>query len=177
LTRGRDPGTLSNMSTTTAHVYSVRLPDGRNFGPVDGPTLIQWARDGRIAWDTRIVSSSGKEAAACDIPDLRPLLAPPPVARGSVAVSPGDEAIATIIPYRNRAALIGYYLSIAGLLPLLGVPFAPTALVLGIKGFGRWKRDRAVKGVVHAWIAIILGLIGCVINGLILFALVMAASR
>jgi len=161
------------MSTATTHVYSVRLPDGRTFGPVPGNLLVQWAREGRIAHDTRIISSSGKEAPAAAIPELQPYVgahvAPP-------HPSAGDETLATIIPYRNRPALIGYYLSIAGLLPILGAPCAPIALILGIKGYSLSRRDRSTKGGVHAWVAIILGLIGTLINILLITALVFAVT-
>lgn len=44
-----------------------------------------------------------------------------------------------------------------GLFPCIGILFSLPAFVLGIMGLKARKRNPAVKGSVHAWIAIILG--------------------
>jgi hypothetical protein len=97
----------------------------------------------------------------------------------------GDETVATIIPYRNKSALIGYYLGIFSLLaciPLLGmvgVGMGVAAVVLGIKGLGAVKQNPQAKGTAHAWIAIVcgalFGLVGLAIQ--VLFIVGMIASQ
>ena len=83
--------------------------------------------------------------------------------------SGADEAVATVIPFRNGLALAAYYTSIFGLIPcvfgggLLGiVPF-----VLGILGFMKVRNNPEAHGTAHAMIGIILGgvemLAGCAV--------------
>jgi hypothetical protein len=67
-----------------------------------------------------------------------------------------------MIPYKNMPALIGYYLAVFSIIlgPLLGIP----ALVLGIIGLVKRSKDPRVRGLAHAWVAILLGSvtsIGC----------------
>lgn len=45
-----------------------------------------------------------------------------------------DDAVTTIIPYKNVPALISYYLGILALLPLIGLLPGIAALILGILG-------------------------------------------
>ena len=52
-------------------------------------------------------------------------------------------------------ALVGYYVSILGMLPCF--PLGIAAFILGIMGLQKAKCNPEVKGKVHAWIAIILG--------------------
>ena len=92
----------------------------------------------------------------------------------------GDEIIATVIPYRNKPALISYYLglfSLAALIPVLGVigvGMAIAAFVLGIKG-RRLAKDRPeAKGTAHAWVGILGGALWGVL-GLLMQAMVIAA--
>lgn len=68
----------------------------------------------------------------------------------------GDET-GGIIPYKNTAALIAYYLGVFSLIPCLGIPLGITAFVLGIVGIRNYSENPRVSGVVHAWIGIILG--------------------
>lgn len=87
-------------------------------------------------------------------------------ADGASSAVPGSEPLAVIIPYKNPPALIGYYIGIVSWIPLVGLIAGPTAIVLGIIGLKRRKRQPQVRGMAHAWIAIIMGLIstGCVIS-------------
>ena len=66
-----------------------------------------------------------------------------------------------MIPYKNKQALIGYYMSCAGLLimciPIVGFIYGAVVIALGIKGLKNAKENPAVKGKVHCWIAIIGG--------------------
>ena len=67
--------------------------------------------------------------------------------------STGDEAIATVIPYRNKEALISYYLGLFSLIawvPLLGVVgigMAIAALILGVTLAGPIDRRRVQIGL------------------------------
>lgn len=62
-----------------------------------------------------------------------------------------------VIPYKNPQALLSYYFGIFGLIPLLGIPFALAAIILGILGLKRSRLTPAVRGQVHAWIGMVLG--------------------
>ena len=70
-----------------------------------------------------------------------------------------------VIPYKNPQALIGYYLGFGSLLPLIGLPFTIPAIVLGIMGLAKYKKNPVIKGQVHAWIGIIFGFIGLLGSG------------
>lgn len=82
--------------------------------------------------------------------------AAPRTTPGVIPVQTGD-ATGGLIPYKNPCALIGYYLSIAALLPMVGAVFGIIAFCLGIAGLRARARHPQIKGAAHAWIAIILG--------------------
>ena len=71
----------------------------------------------------------------------------------------GDDGIATLIPYRNGAALAAYYCGIFGLIPILGFLLGPIAFILGIVGFMKARKSPQAHGTGHAIIGIVLGLI------------------
>jgi hypothetical protein len=87
-------------------------------------------------------------------------------------ISPSQEVLATVIPYRNPPALTSYYLglfSIIGFVPiigLIGTMMGIAAFILGIKGLKRAKSSPGAKGKVHAWIGILCGGAGAVLTGL-----------
>jgi len=89
-----------------------------------------------------------------------PPLAPPP--------KQGD-ATGGIIPYKNPHALTAYYLGICGLCPVIGVLLAIPAVILGISGLKKHKKDPIIKGSIHAWIGIILGGISIGCHALVIF--------
>ena len=62
-----------------------------------------------------------------------------------------------MIPYKNPQALTAYYLAVASLIPCIGILTGIPALVLGIKGLKRAKREPWIRGKAHAWIGIIVG--------------------
>ncbi len=70
-----------------------------------------------------------------------------------------------LIPYRNRPALVGYYLGIFSLLalvPLLGILFLVLALGgiwYGYRGLVAARRDQQVSGEIHAWIGLGTGML------------------
>lgn len=78
-----------------------------------------------------------------------------------IAKNAGD-ATGGVIPYKNGPALAAYYTGIASLIPVLGMLLGPIALVLGIMGLRKRKRQPEVKGSVHAWIGIVVGA-GCLL--------------
>lgn len=83
----------------------------------------------------------------------------------SVAGQSADQA-SWVIPYKNPAALIAYYLGLFSFIPLIGLLLAIPAVVLGIMGLRARKRNPEVKGSIHAWIGIAVGGLFAVIWGL-----------
>lgn len=75
------------------------------------------------------------------------------------------DATGGLIPYKNVPALVGYYLGIFSLFPCVPV-LSIAALVLGIMGLMKVKREPVVKGTVHAWIAVVLGGVSLLYNTL-----------
>lgn len=73
--------------------------------------------------------------------------------------TPHNEWVSTIIPYKNVPALVGYYLGIFAILPLVGILLGIPAFFLGLRGLKQAKEHPESKGVVHAWIGIITGFI------------------
>ena len=65
--------------------------------------------------------------------------------------------VATVIPYKNLPALIGYYCGVFGIiLPCV----SPIAIILGIIGVVKSVLNPQSKGLVHALVAVILGVLG-----------------
>jgi hypothetical protein len=74
---------------------------------------------------------------------------------------PGQgDATGGVIPYKNPYALIAYYSGIGGLLCCITpVPLGLVPVVLGIIGLQKRAQNPHIKGSVHAWIGIVLGVI------------------
>ena len=72
--------------------------------------------------------------------------------------SQGD-ATGGVIPYKNRKALIAYYLGVFSAIPILEVscPMGSIAFVLGILGLRDRKRNPVIKGSLHALVGILGG--------------------
>lgn len=79
---------------------------------------------------------------------------PPPPPPPQAYTQP--DATGGIIPYKNPKALIAYYLGICALLPFFGFFIAILSISFGVSGIKHYKRYPLTKGVVHAWIGIIL---------------------
>ena len=109
----------------------------------------------------------------CAAPLVNPYQSPHAEIVQAVAVG-GDEGVATVIPYRNASALIAYYLGLFSCFPVIGFPLAIVALVLGIRGLRAVRANPSVHGTAHAWIGIICGSIGFLINFLIISVIVLA---
>ena len=75
-----------------------------------------------------------------------------------------------IIPTGNPSALIGYYLGVASLIPLVGILTGLPAIILGGVGSSKAKANSSAGGMGHAITAIVLGLIGLLVQvGIFLF--------
>ncbi|VAX41827.1 hypothetical protein MNBD_PLANCTO03-986, partial [hydrothermal vent metagenome] len=101
----------------------------------------------------------GAESPAIAHETLRPILQAPPTRPGPIDSPPlpADTGITSLIPYNNPPALIGYYISVASLIPILAMLLGPAAVVLGVVGLNKRKADPRCKGMAHAIVAIILG--------------------
>jgi hypothetical protein len=152
------------MTTGPVEQFHVRLSNGQAFGPASMELIEQWAREGRIPVDALLAPLNGSAVrSVLAEPRLRSALQPsvammatPPTAPGPVK---GDDAsgAGVMIPYKNPPALIGYYMAVASLIPVLGALLGPVAVGLGIAGLRKRLKNPEVHGIAHAWIAIILG--------------------
>ncbi len=159
-----------------SRTYKVRLTNGTEYGPSGMDVLVQWARQGRIPSDAVLIpSDGGPTRAVVDEPALAAIVQAPPTLSTGVAPAADDAPMSGIIPYRNPAALIGYYLAVFSLIPILGILLGIPAFVLGIVGLRKRLKNPRLKGLAHAWIAIIggalttliwLGLLGTAIVGM-----------
>ena len=151
--------------------YKVRVAGGQEYGPADMAQLERWAQEGRIPPDAMLVPDDSREPyPAADEPRLRVHVLAPPT-RSTGVVDPTEQEGPALIPYKNPAALVGYYLSICSCIPFVGLVLGPIAIFLGIRGLIQVSRHPQRKGTVHAGIAIALGLIGTAIGVLSLVAI------
>jgi len=157
--------------------YTVELLDGRTFGPADDATLREWATQGRIPPVATVRTEGGATCRAIDCEPIRDIMsrvatAPP---MGAGALGTPDSGASVIIPYKNTSALVGYYVSIAALIPIVGLVAGPVAVVLGVKGLKAVKADPRVHGTAHAWVAIVLGGLASLLYWGIVLIMVIAA--
>ena len=157
-------------------MFHVHPPAGGSFGPATMEVIAQWAREGRVPREARIVGADGSSVPAGEHPRLMSIVNAPPTVSGQLSrpVEQDEGGVSVIIPYKNGAALTGYYVSIAALIPIVGIVLGPVAIVLGVLGIRARNRNPAVHGLAHAWVAIVLGslvLLGhiAVIGGLAMF--------
>lgn len=130
----------------------VRLPDGREYGPVEIGVVNQWIASGRVPSGSVLIDAqTGAEQHL-----------------GTITAET-SAPLSGLIPYKNTPALIGYYLGVFSLIPCIGLILGPAALVLGILGLRRVGRTPEAKGVVHAWVAIVLGALTSAANVWALF--------
>ncbi|MHC4970687.1 MAG: hypothetical protein ACYTF4_19010 [Planctomycetota bacterium] len=161
--------------------YMVRLPDGSEYGPGGLELIVQWAQQGRVPTDAQLVSTDGSEPPqpVMNVPRLANVLqAPPTVSTGVKRPEPPDGPMSGVIPYRNPAALFGYYLAVFSLIPVLGLLLGPAAVICGIFGFRAGLKTPSAKGKVHAWVAIIPGGLTTIGNwGFMILGFVAANAR
>lgn len=144
--------------------YKVRVAGGQEYGPADMAQLERRAQEGRIPSDAMLVPEDAREPyPAVDEPRLRVHILAPPT-RSTGVVDPCAQEGPALIPYKNPAALVGYYLSIFSCIPFIGLILGPIAIILGIRGLMQVSRHPLRKGTVHAWIAILFGLLGTAIG-------------
>ena len=62
-----------------------------------------------------------------------------------------------LLPIKNKHSLIGYYVSLAGFIPLIGLPASISAFVLGILALRYEKKTHVPGAKAHAIIAVVLG--------------------
>ncbi len=84
-----------------------------------------------------------------------------------------SDATGGVIPYKNLQALIGYYLGVFALIPVLGLLLGPAAIVLGILGFRAYLKEPRKRGQIHAWVAMFLGAL-VLIGHLTFFVLILS---
>ncbi|MCI0683701.1 MAG: DUF4190 domain-containing protein [Gemmataceae bacterium] len=75
-----------------------------------------------------------------------------------------DDAVATIIPYRNGMALAAYYVGVFSLIPCIALILGPLGIIFGIIGLRRVNANPEVKGTGHAIAGIVLGSITSLAN-------------
>ena len=141
--------------------YIVVGPDGKESGPVELETLVQWAQSGALPvhapvrdLTTRASTTAGR------MPELASLYQATDFSKApGPAVQTGSKGSA-MIPTGNPKALASYYFGVATLIPCLGLFTAPVALVLGIRGLKAYNENPAAFGKGHAITGIVLATIG-----------------
>ena len=104
---------------------------------------------------------------------------PPPVA-GSWAEPPRDQkptssgAFGSLIPTSNPKALTSYYLGLFSIFPLIGLALGAAAIYLGSNGLRAVKEDPRLPGKTHAGVGIGCGIVGLLVN-LLIVGLILAA--
>lgn len=129
----------------------ITLASGQRYAAADWDQASAWAREGRIPPDA-IIAEAGKEPIHAR---RHPVLAGLVINRN--LPPPDDGPVSSVIPYRNMPALMGYYTSIAALIPIVGFIAGPLAMGLGITGFKKARSEPRAKGTAHAIVAITLG--------------------
>ena len=152
---------MTNIESTD--MYSVRTTGDEKFGPVDMKQLRIWVNERRIGPNDLILFHDGSPPANAG--NWEPL-------QECFNGVKGDDVIATLIPYKNKCSLIGYYLGIFSIFPVLGLPLAIAALILGVKGLQYRNQNPQAHGKAHSIVAIIGGAIGLLINLFIWLGLV-----
>ena len=139
------------MSTT----YRIIGADGREYNALTVDKLRQWIGEGRLNRQTSVKSEGDTTWKQLDsLPELADAFTPPPLAPASPAPAGG---LNVVIPYRNPAALVAYYLAVFSIIPGIGIVLGITAFVLGIVGLRFRRRNPTAGGAVHSWIGIVAG--------------------
>jgi len=157
-------------------VYTIIGGDGKEYGPMDSDDVLQWIREGRVNSQTmlkregetnwRPVPTYTEFASAMEGTSLSQDDSPP---RLPEAQPISDDGLTSIIPYNNKEALWGYYMSILGLLimciPIVGLIYGIVVLRFGLAGLKNAQAKPEIKGKFHCWIAIIGGFVELVVGG------------
>jgi hypothetical protein len=172
---------------------------GQRFGPVTEAEMLQLISNGTVTMDTLVWREGMSEwKIAREVAELRDLTAMAPAAGelGTRAAADGStppragftpptrpdgivipeggaelgDRTGGVIPYKNPLALTSYYIGIFSLLPCIGVLLTIPAIICGILGLRAYKKQPAIRGVVHAWIGI--GLAALSLLGHVAFAVI-----
>lgn len=159
------PPSLGGMAAVSGVPWYYGVGQQR-VGPVESGSFMALIAAAQVRPET-LVWRPGMPGwvAAQQIPELAGALAgaaaaraaSPPVQPGYVGVPAQGDATGGLIPYKNGAALASYYVSIASLIPGIGLILAPAAIWLGVSGLRAAKANPMVKGKAHAWVGITLG--------------------
>ena len=77
----------------------------------------------------------------------------------TIRVNDTADVFETLVPTKNKLALIGYYLAVASVIPLFGLGLGPIAIWHGFRGLGAIKENPELPGKAHSIVAITLGII------------------
>jgi hypothetical protein len=84
------------------------------------------------------------------------------------------DATGGLIPYKNKHALIAYYLGIFSFF----IPFSGIAsIILGVKGLQARKRNPVIKGSAHAIVGIVAGVCTIIFHGCAVGAVVIGVMN
>jgi len=72
-------------------------------------------------------------------------------------VEGSSDIFETLVPTKNKLALMGYYLAVASVIPLFGLGLGPIAIWHGLRGLGAIKENPELPGKAHSIVAITLG--------------------
>ena len=143
---------------------SQEPPDSQKEPPLLTPAQVEAANTSNTDW---ISAALPPVAATSPQPSPIPSSIPAPLPHPHAApyqppVQPvhqnqQGDGTGGLIPYKNPMALLGYYVSVFGLIPCAGMVLGPAAIVMGIMGLKFNKANPHTKGVAHSWVAIVLG--------------------
>jgi hypothetical protein len=151
-------GIIHSQGRTNEFMYRIIGADQKEYGPIDANQLRQWISQGRAFAQSLVKLDGSSEwkplGSFPEFAGVSPQSHPPVVGSN---MPPANEAISTIIPYKNPQALIAYYLGVFSIFPFIGLFLGIAAFILGIRGLGFARTHPGSKGRVHAWIGIVAG--------------------
>jgi hypothetical protein len=156
-------------------MYTIRLPSGSEFKTASADVLVEWAQQRRIPADAMILQVDEPPVRADQHPLIKHLAVRPPTVQGAVTgTAISEPPLGGLIPVNNSKALIGYYMGIGALVPLLGVIFAIAALTLGVLGLRDYAANPARRGRTHAIVAVVLGSLSLLGHATVLVLIMLA---
>ncbi len=158
--------------------YTVRLPDGQEFGPAPIAQIAAWARDGRIPVGAKLVGPDGGISDASVHAEIANHLVRP---ASNIHRPPTDQpaidnsGLGRLIPASNPAALISYYVGIVSCITgPLGLIGGAVAIVFGVKALRRYSANPAIHGRTHAWVGLAFGTLAFLLGLLFTVGIVIA---
>jgi hypothetical protein len=152
-------------------MYHIIGGDDQKHGPVDEAKIREWITEGRANAQSKACKAGDSQwRQLSEFPEFAPEFGISTPVAPPIAVPHQEQGDATggIIPYKNKHALIGYYMSVGGLfmmcIPVIGLMYTISVVVFGVKGLKNVKANPQIKGQVHCWIAIIGGGLETLVN-------------